>query len=260
MCIRDSSDNDPAVTGGTHTYLGGLGGAPNYDCNYRGLTLNPWRFGENLYNNYYYYGTVFPSLGHKYGETSYNNDQFSEAFGFTIDQGTVEEPIGVATYPRFIWGYDDPITGRTGIGATNPYSLGSGITNPTTWHQTTIGETRQSTTALVYSSANYEACYADAASYSTDGVNMRLSWPTLDLTDSSIANVELKFDMMHRYFGFNTNYHDNDAPDSIQLMARSGDNPANLGSYSDAVLNKGCLLYTSPSPRDATLSRMPSSA
>ena len=25
-------------------------------------------------------------------------------------------------------------------------------------------------------------------------------------------------------------------------------------------LNEGCLLYTSPSPRDATLSRMPSSA
>ena len=34
--------------------------------------------------------------------------------------------------------------------------------------------------------------------------------------------------------------------------------------YSDKVqiigLNYGCLLYTSPSPRDATLSRMPSSA
>ena len=27
-----------------------------------------------------------------------------------------------------------------------------------------------------------------------------------------------------------------------------------------AVLARGCLLYTSPSPRDATLSRMPSSA
>ena len=26
------------------------------------------------------------------------------------------------------------------------------------------------------------------------------------------------------------------------------------------VMHKGCLLYTSPSPRDATLSRMPSSA
>ena len=27
-----------------------------------------------------------------------------------------------------------------------------------------------------------------------------------------------------------------------------------------ANMKKGCLLYTSPSPRDATLSRMPSSA
>ena len=27
-----------------------------------------------------------------------------------------------------------------------------------------------------------------------------------------------------------------------------------------AVVHQGCLLYTSPSPRDATLSRMPSSA
>ena len=26
------------------------------------------------------------------------------------------------------------------------------------------------------------------------------------------------------------------------------------------IVNKACLLYTSPSPRDATLSRMPSSA
>ena len=32
------------------------------------------------------------------------------------------------------------------------------------------------------------------------------------------------------------------------------------GSYQLALDNRGCLLYTSPSPRDATLSRMPSSA
>ena len=30
--------------------------------------------------------------------------------------------------------------------------------------------------------------------------------------------------------------------------------------FMNATLNKNCLLYTSPSPRDATLSRMPSSA
>ena len=33
-----------------------------------------------------------------------------------------------------------------------------------------------------------------------------------------------------------------------------------LESASDRLTEKGCLLYTSPSPRDATLSRMPSSA
>ena len=34
---------------------------------------------------------------------------------------------------------------------------------------------------------------------------------------------------------------------------------AGLG-VSRSICNQGCLLYTSPSPRDATLSRMPSSA
>ena len=32
------------------------------------------------------------------------------------------------------------------------------------------------------------------------------------------------------------------------------------GEDRQQVLDKACLLYTSPSPRDATLSRMPSSA
>ena len=34
----------------------------------------------------------------------------------------------------------------------------------------------------------------------------------------------------------------------------------NLNKYSDLNFNKACLLYTSPSPRDRTSSRMPSSA
>ena len=33
-----------------------------------------------------------------------------------------------------------------------------------------------------------------------------------------------------------------------------------IGSIEKEIFNPGCLLYTSPSPRDATLSRMPSSA
>ena len=33
-----------------------------------------------------------------------------------------------------------------------------------------------------------------------------------------------------------------------------------LGGYFDRALDIGCLLYTSPSPRDLSTSRMPSSA
>ena len=35
---------------------------------------------------------------------------------------------------------------------------------------------------------------------------------------------------------------------------------SDTSTYPKLVLDRACLLYTSPSPRDATLSRMPSSA
>ena len=51
------------------------------------------------------------------------------------------------------------------------------------------------------------------------------------------------------------------------LTATAGNGVVSQGTYNVATglfdigtLNIGCLLYTSPSPRDATLSRMPSSA
>ena len=43
--------------------------------------------------------------------------------------------------------------------------------------------------------------------------------------------------------------------DEARLLAES-----QYGLPVSKVLYQGCLLYTSPSPRDATLSRMPSSA
>ena len=51
----------------------------------------------------------------------------------------------------------------------------------------------------------------------------------------------------------------------LQMQVDVSENPkdllANLQKYQVLVLNNNtCLLYTSPSPRDATLSRMPSSA
>ena len=44
------------------------------------------------------------------------------------------------------------------------------------------------------------------------------------------------------------------------VAAGDTDNYIDTGSFIFNALVSGCLLYTSPSPRDATLSRMPSSA
>ena len=86
-----------------------------------------------------------------------------------------------------------------------------------------------------------------SSGYTSAGSNMLLEWPTVDLQDSSIAKVELKFDMMHRYFGSystqTTNaYHANNNPDMVEVLARSGNDPSNFGDYSQAIPGKGVIL------------------
>ena len=48
--------------------------------------------------------------------------------------------------------------------------------------------------------------------------------------------------------------------DLASMASRQIDKIGDGGNAADALKDIGCLLYTSPSPRDATLSRMPSSA
>ena len=53
------------------------------------------------------------------------------------------------------------------------------------------------------------------------------------------------------------------AVSAMEAMLASASPPVDLGDVDDVRLGTTvatCLLYTSPSPRDATLSRMPSSA
>ena len=54
------------------------------------------------------------------------------------------------------------------------------------------------------------------------------------------------------------------AKGKIDILVGTNDDPASLeivvGTDEDVDLALGCLLYTSPSPRDRTRSRMPSSA
>ena len=73
----------------------------------------------------------------------------------------------------------------------------------------------------------------------TVGSNILFEWPTLDLTDPSIESVELNFDMWHRYYGALYSYTQNNMRDSVQLIARSGDDPSTFGDYTQEVKGKG---------------------
>ena len=50
------------------------------------------------------------------------------------------------------------------------------------------------------------------------------------------------------------------AKKSVVILAVSPDEDPTINRNQSAMCSGACLLYTSPSPRDATLSRMPSSA
>ena len=52
---------------------------------------------------------------------------------------------------------------------------------------------------------------------------------------------------------------DNPDNDNLTCTGCTNQSACNYGG-ADITIDDGCLLYTSPSPRDATLSRMPSSA
>ena len=71
------SEDDPAVTDDGATYLGGIGGVPSFDCNYYGLSMNPWRFGQQLYT----YGFYSQTLGDYYNTFS---DGYPDEFGFRL--------------------------------------------------------------------------------------------------------------------------------------------------------------------------------
>ena len=89
-------NSDPAVTAGTHTYDGGNGGAPVWDCNLYGYRYNPG--GSYQYAYYYYFiaygGGAYTNSG------SYNQEPLE--FGFRM-----ESADGVTAntnyYPYHFW-------------------------------------------------------------------------------------------------------------------------------------------------------------
>ena len=74
------------------------------------------------------------------------------------------------------------------------------------------------------------------------------------LTLSSPSNASLGSDSVHTY-----TITDNDNAPVVDFNTTSSSDAESVSSQAITV-DLSCLLYTSPSPRDATLSRMPSSA
>ena len=76
------------------------------------------------------------------------------------------------------------------------------------------------------------------------------------------GELEMKLMSKLRYDAGTMGNHDFDAGiDGFSKQMAHANFPFVVSNYNvDNTILKGCLLYTSPSPRDATLSRMPSSA
>jgi flagellin-like protein len=220
------SATDPAVTNGGATYMGGQGGPAAYDCNNYGTSLTPWRFGTGVYWDY---AGSPQTLGTVWGNS---DNGYGEGFGFRWNQGTIPHAgSSFHSYPRLNWGMDEPYTGRFGVGS----SLGAGYKTTST-------------------SPNgvYEVCSSYASPYTVPGLNTLLEWPTVDISDPSIENVELSFDYWHRYSGSAypwypswVAFYNNNNPDNMELLARSGDDPGNFGDYSKEVKGFGTTITNS---------------
>ena len=79
------------------------------------------------------------------------------------------------------------------------------------------------------------------------------SWPDYDKAEPFMVRYYPLFRKRPKWFPFNIFVHQ-------ILKSDRGDLHDHYWSYLTIVVKGGCLLYTSPSPRDPKTSRMPSSA
>ncbi|MEC7178973.1 MAG: hypothetical protein VXW28_06735, partial [Candidatus Thermoplasmatota archaeon] len=112
--VDDSSDvgyypysaNDPASGTSAATYAGGVGGVPNWDCSYSGISSSPYNsFGSAGPDTTVFSTGAGDSMGELYGVTGYG---YPEEFGFRYTQATSGSYPSDQT-PFLYWG-DDHVT------------------------------------------------------------------------------------------------------------------------------------------------------
>ena len=121
---------------------------------------------------------------------------------------------------------------------------------------TTLGRGGSDTTAVALAAAlSADTCeiFTDVAGvYTSDPRLCPLARPLLDISyDEMLEMATTGAGVMHpRAVEVGQDY-------DVTIHVRSTIDPESAGTF---IRKEACLLYTSPSPRDATLSRMPSSA
>ena len=92
----------------------------------------------------------------------------------------------------------------------------------------------------------------------------RVSFSYCNISDDNVKNLAIHMCRSSSPCGWSVSMFKNDIHDegasSIAEILSIGSVVNSLNLSINPIGAKGCLLYTSPSPRDATLSRMPSSA
>ena len=92
------------------------------------------------------------------------------------------------------------------------------------------------------------------------GVTSQLSTASRQQEIIQVEPEEVTEHVCSRFEQMLTLYADKPALVGFTTKTTYGELNAEANKLAAVLLAKGCLLYTSPSPRDATLSRMPSSA
>ena len=184
-------NNDPAVAAGTHTYDGGQGGQPVWDCNLYGYRYNP---GGSYQYAYYYYFIA-------YGGGAYTNsgsyNQEPNEFGFRI-QSADGVTANTNYYPYMYWGSYWPSFYHAGTAFAPPEGF-NGM-----W-------------------GSYNVCQNYAYGPSTPvPAGYRLAYPIVDTSSANIDQVVMYVDMVH----YGADYYQ----DRLDVTVRAGSSVTDLMS------------------------------
>jgi len=174
--------NDPAVLAGTHTYSGGVGGQPVWDCNLYGYEYNP---GNSYRYGYYYYminygNGAYTSSGNYYGQDAYPNE-----FGFRWDVGSAT--ANDVRYPYMWWG---------------SYW-------PSFYHANTVFVPPEGFNGMW---GSYNVCQNQAYYTTSNPAGAMMSYPIVDTSSSSIVEAKLYMDVVH----YGADYYDDRAEFSVR--------------------------------------------